>query len=453
MASFFLINSSKQISRSTEKETKTIKIVEALTQIRFVTVENILNHDERSYEQWQSIQNRLQSLLMPTSSRSPTEVQILDNISKQSQEVKAHFDRLVNNYNEIPADQDASTHKAFQDRLATQLLIKQQTQITEALKLSTIAGQEAAAVKQQADRLILAVILVMFMIIALNYFFITRSITKALGIVRKGAKEIVSGNFGYRIVTNKSNNEFGRLADAFNSMAASMQQTDKVKSEFMMIASHQLRMPLTAIKWSSEALLSMKPKLGEVKQKKYLEQIHESTDRMIKLIGSLLEVSKIDFGNLSTKSVPVQLDHVLEAVLGDFSTQIGTKKLVIDTLVDKNLRKILIDPSWGNAIFQNLISNAIKYSPDGNHIIIGIAQEPNSVLIKVTDYGCGIRKDEQEKVFTKLFRGKNARKLASEGSGLGLYITKAMVDRSGGSIWFESTENGGTTFYVKLPSK
>jgi signal transduction histidine kinase len=112
-----------------------------------------------------------------------------------------------------------------------------------------------------------------------------------------------------------------------------------------------------------------------------------------------------------------------------------------------------IDPNGLHIILQNLVSNAVKYSFKGKTVTIELQQQSQNALICVRDQGCGIPADQQRKIFTKLFRASNAAKIATDGTGLGLYVTKALIERAGGKIWFESQEGSGSTFYAIIPSK
>jgi signal transduction histidine kinase len=232
---------------------------------------------------------------------------------------------------------------------------------------------------------------------------------------------------------------------------AELLKLDKVKSEFIAIASHQLRTPLTSVKWSSEELLRNNKQLTENKQDQYLRQIHDSNERMIELVRELLDVSKVDLGNFSIKPEAVHITAVLEQVLVDVSAQIRAKQIVLNKKIQADLPVIMIDPNWARIILQNLLTNAIKYSKDKKAVTIEISRKSDTIQISVEDHGCGIPADEQDKVFTKFFRAHNAKRLVSDGSGLGLYIVKVMVEQIGGQVDFKSVEDKGATFYVTLP--
>ncbi len=226
---------------------------------------------------------------------------------------------------------------------------------------------------------------------------------------------------------------------------------DKSKTEFVSLASHQLRTPLSAIRWYSEMLIS--EKLGTVneQQKSYLTEIYNSDRHMIELVNSLLNVSRIDMGTFAIEPVPTDFREVAESVLKELFVKIQENDMHVSASYDDSIPKINADPKLVRIVFQNLLSNAIKYTKKGGDVSLSLTKDATNLQIKVTDNGVGIPEKVQEKIFTKLFRADNARLVESEGTGLGLYILKSIVEKGGGKIWFESVENKGTTFYLTMP--
>ncbi|MBI3671629.1 PAS domain-containing sensor histidine kinase [Candidatus Azambacteria bacterium] len=228
-------------------------------------------------------------------------------------------------------------------------------------------------------------------------------------------------------------------------------EIDKAKTEFVSLASHQLRTPLAIIKWYSELLLSGDAGKMTVKQKDYINEMHRGGVRMIGLVNALLNVSRIELGKLGITPEPANLSAMANSALLDFVPQIKDKKLKIKKLFEKGLSKVPVDLKLMRAIFQNLISNAVKYTPEKGEIKIGIKKENSEIVISVADTGYGIPKNQKDKIFSKLFRADNIMKKDVDGTGLGLYLVKAIVDEARGRIWFESEENKGTTFYISFP--
>jgi len=236
-------------------------------------------------------------------------------------------------------------------------------------------------------------------------------------------------------------------------IARAILRLDRLKTEFVSLASHQLRTPLTAMNWSSETLLSPKTS-GNLSptQKKYVETLHTGGQRMADMIGDLLSVSSLDLGTYKPEETDVDIGEILATVLKDEQTTIQQKDITLTTNIDQNVPILWLDKQLVTVVLQNLVSNSVKYTPAGGQVTIGISLKKGHALVSVTDTGIGIPADEQPQVFTKIFRAKNAKKFSfDEGTGLGLYIAKAMVHRLGGSIWFDSVENKGSSFFVKLP--
>jgi two-component system, sensor histidine kinase len=228
---------------------------------------------------------------------------------------------------------------------------------------------------------------------------------------------------------------------------------DRLKTEFVSLASHQLRTPLTAMNWSSEALLS--PRLSGTLnpiQKKYVRELYTGGQRMANLIRDLLSVSSLDLGTYKLEEIDVNIGEILDAILKDEQKVIKQKDITVNTTIDPQIPVLRLDKQLLTVVLQNLVSNSVKYTPKGGQVTIDISLRKNHVFITVADTGIGIPPDEQPQIFTKIFRARNAKDFSSnEGTGLGLYIAKAMAQRLGGSIQFDSVENKGSIFYVKLP--
>jgi signal transduction histidine kinase len=191
-------------------------------------------------------------------------------------------------------------------------------------------------------------------------------------------------------------------------------------------------------------------------QKAYLDEIYKGNQRMVELVNSLLNVSRLDLGTFGIVSKPIDIRSVIDDVVSEMKHLIELKKQKITVDYPVKLANIHADPKLMRVIMQNLISNAIKYTPEGGKIEIEVNYHHNSpktaYVIKVSDNGYGIPESQKSKIFTKLFRADNVRAMDTEGTGLGLYIVKSILDEAGGSISFDSIEKKGTTFKVTLPS-
>lgn len=226
---------------------------------------------------------------------------------------------------------------------------------------------------------------------------------------------------------------------------------DTAKDEFVSIASHQLRTPLTALKGYTGMLLDGDAGPINAKQHEYLMEIKNANDRMIKLITALLNVSRVDLDVFAVEPEQLSLKRTAESVLNELGKRVEEKKLRVETNFENDVPLINADLNIVRMIFQNLFSNAIKYTSAEGKININIKKDGPNIIISVADTGCGIPSNAQSKIFTKMFRADNARVKDPDGTGLGLYIIKSTLEKTGGKIWFESQENKGSTFYVTIP--
>ncbi|MDP3741404.1 MAG: HAMP domain-containing sensor histidine kinase [bacterium] len=229
---------------------------------------------------------------------------------------------------------------------------------------------------------------------------------------------------------------------------------ESIQSDFVSLASHQLRTPLSAIKWYTEMLLAQRQgKLAE-KQVQYLREIYRSNERAINLVNDLLDVSRIQEGQIHLELRSARVEDVIKEIMDNFGTLIKASQVSVDfEIVGGPLPKVEIDREKLKRVIVNLLSNSVKYTLAKGKIKITVEKNQHYIKISVKDSGIGIPKADQAKVFEKFFRSVNVIKHSPDGTGLGLFIARSLVNAMGGKIDFTSDEGRGTTFYVTLPLK
>jgi len=228
---------------------------------------------------------------------------------------------------------------------------------------------------------------------------------------------------------------------------------EKMKTEFVSLTAHQLRTPLSMVKWSISMLI--KGDFGKLaqKQNEVVKNIFQSNEKLISLVSDLLDVAHIEEGKYLYKTDTADIREIIALVINNCEDEIKTKKIKISFEKPDNFPQIILDAEKIKLVIQNFIENAIKYSPEKGKIIISLKNDEKHIELKVQDFGIGIPKSQQNKVFMEFFRGSNAVKQNTTGSGLGLFLSKNIIEAHGGKIWFESEENVGTNFYFSLPIK
>jgi signal transduction histidine kinase len=227
---------------------------------------------------------------------------------------------------------------------------------------------------------------------------------------------------------------------------------ERMKTEFVSIAAHQLRTPISAIKWTLRMVLDgdFGPVTNE--QKDFLEKTYQSNERMINLINDLLNVTRIEEGRYLYNITAVNLEDVVGKIAETYTEIVKHKHLTLKyQKPDKPLSQVKVDVEKISLVVSNLIENSIKYTPANGTIYVAISEDQGKIKVSVKDSGIGILKSQEERIFTKYFRGLNVVRMETEGTGLGLFISKNIVETHGGKIWFESEENNGTTFFFTLP--
>ncbi|OHA32196.1 MAG: hypothetical protein A2928_00910 [Candidatus Taylorbacteria bacterium RIFCSPLOWO2_01_FULL_45_15b] len=263
-------------------------------------------------------------------------------------------------------------------------------------------------------------------------------------------------------VAEKRKDELGMLSNFFNLLLDKVKEIEErnkmissLKSQFITVVAHQLRTPLSGIRWVHQMML--KGELGPISgdQRKYIERSSASTGQVLEVVSDLLNVSKIEEGNFGYEFKEMNIADLFGSLSAQFRLRIEKQQNIEVPVAFSNifLGQPIVrgDPSRLTIVLTNLIENAIRYSRPGGVVNVTLRGENGSVVIDVTDNGIGIPASEQERIFNKFYRATNALHYQSDGSGLGLYINRSIMEKHNGKIWFTSKEGMGTTFFISLP--
>ena len=257
-----------------------------------------------------------------------------------------------------------------------------------------------------------------------------------------------------RVATDKIIDSSGQLLGFVKIVHDRSREIELIRSktEFIAVASHQLRTPLTGVHWALESLAKQNL---EASQKELANTGLEASTKLLKIVNDLLDVSKIEEGRFGYQFENVNIISFIEEIIEgmkDFAKQFNVK-IYFQKSTEPSIA-LSIDPQKLSMVISNLVDNAIRYNMSNGEVTVAVERVKNQPYIKISvkDTGVGIPANDISKLFTKFFRAENATKFYPEGSGLGLYIVKNIVKRHGGQIWAESEINRGSTFYFTLPT-
>ena len=296
-----------------------------------------------------------------------------------------------------------------------------------------------------------SITMVCLVIIVLMSFLITKSITRPIDLLKSRTREIAKGNFlGTLQVTSPP--EIGELAAAINLMCARLQELDRMKADFFASMSHELRTPLTSIKEGTGLLLDGVGGETTEKQRKLLAILAEESNRLINVVNSLLDLSKMEAGMMTYDFESGNVDPLIRRALAEMAPLIEAKQITLESKVEAPLPPVRIDPERILQVLRNLLGNAVKFTPKGGQVSV-LAKPVNGKLeVSVKDSGPGIPAESLISIFEKFSQGSHKGSHTRQGTGLGLAIAKSIISSHGGRIWAESHLGQGSTFIFVLPS-
>ncbi|PJE58486.1 MAG: hypothetical protein COU81_00480 [Candidatus Portnoybacteria bacterium CG10_big_fil_rev_8_21_14_0_10_36_7] len=228
-----------------------------------------------------------------------------------------------------------------------------------------------------------------------------------------------------------------------------LMELNQMKTEFISIISHQLRTPLSATRWAVSTMLAG----GQTEEDKlsYLALLKENNDRMVRLLNDLLLVARIEQGRVDFKPQKFLMQDVAAQVVNNFKNYAKANNVNIVVEGGDENCLVMADPEYIKLVIQNLVDNSVRYIVKKGQVTVKTFLKRGNVVCAVKDTGVGIPLSDQNQIFQKFFRSKNVMRYQTEGTGLGLFIAKAIIEFSGGKMYFKSKENQGSIFYFTLP--
>lgn len=324
-----------------------------------------------------------------------------------------------------------------------------------------LSARTANSVDQQADNIFqivsgsIAALVLALLIAGIIALWLTRSISHPIVDLKRGMHAVAEGDLSYHLsIPPDRSDEFGQLARSFQGMTRQLTELDKLKAEFVSVASHELKTPINVmigyLQLLDEGVYgSLNPKQQEVHKTLALQ-----ANTLARLVKQLLDVSRFEAGGGRLEPRPVQLDDVLSELENAFHVLAVQREIHFSVERHDGLPdEVFWDLDRVNEVLGNLLSNAFKFTPHGGTVELAVEPVDDGVLMEVRDTGAGIPADQLPRIFEKFYQADNQRSARASGSGLGLAIAKQIVEAHGGTISCESTPGVGTTFSIMLPTR
>lgn len=318
-----------------------------------------------------------------------------------------------------------------------------------AVEVHSVIGAVLLPIQRQVNDISILLIVGTVLFVGVLYFVAQLFIGKPFKKIDAFVDEVEHGRFGARLDI-RAKDEVGQLGRELNRMAVGLQRLQELKNEFVFIASHELRSPISAIK-GYLALIQEKADFTPPDDvRKFLDNAAQANERLVQLVDDILDIARSDAGKLNISVSACDLSEDIASVVAEQKVLADAKKIVLAYARPEKPVRVFADDVRLKEVLVNLVSNAIKYSPEGAAVTISHQRKNGSVVTHVRDSGFGIPKKDQGHVFEKFFRADEGRIKGIAGTGLGLFITKQLVEKMNGKIWFSSTEGKGSTFSFSL---
>jgi signal transduction histidine kinase len=278
--------------------------------------------------------------------------------------------------------------------------------------------------------------------------FFRRTILQPLGTLEKGARRVGHGDFEHPLPRH-ADDEIGHLTGVFNEMRDNLRGLTRAREEFMSAAIHEIKTPVAVIKTSVQFLQQFPPEQREKRLPQMLARLDRQCNRLDRLVTDVLELTRLDMRKTELRRRPTDVVELVGRVVAEMENVSPRHRLVAGRM---DAIEAEIDPDRIEQVVFNLIDNAIKYSPFGGDVDVSVCREEETFVISVRDRGIGIATDKQERVFERFYRAHAGTRYEHAASlGVGLYLSREIAARHGGSMWFESEEGEGAMFHLRLP--
>lgn len=294
---------------------------------------------------------------------------------------------------------------------------------------------------------VLGTIFISIILVLLVASFIANLLVRPIRLLQEATNEIEKGNFD-RQVSITTNNELEELGDSFNGMALGLKRLEELKNEFVYIAAHELRSPVTAIKGYLELVFDGEAGTLTPEMEHLLSPVRKANDRLVNLVNDLLKVARSEAGKLEITLSPADIRKEVTAILEEIKPLADKRNMTILYTPQENLPLVAINTGSFKEVIMNFISNAVKYGNDNGTITVTHEINNGMVATAIADNGRGMSEEDQQHLFEKFFRAADVKKTSIEGTGLGLFITKELVEKMGGVLTVTSVLGIGTTFTV-----
>ena len=310
--------------------------------------------------------------------------------------------------------------------------------------------------QEASDRTILVITLLYFFVLSLAFAALVAAITtRRLAALHAGALRLASGDLGTRVEIQGAD-EVADLGRAFNRMSNDLdlafereRRMESERRELLAAVSHDLRTPVASIRAMSEAMIDGVV-TDEDSIRLYLGRIRHQTERLGSLIDDLFEIARIDSGNLELRLAPIPVGELVTDTVGALSVRAEEKGIDLTISCDDDLPSLALDGPRMQRVITNLVENAVRHTPPGGHVSVGVQRQNGHVEVAVEDTGEGISSDDQPHVFDRFFRGERSRSRDTGGAGLGLAIARGIVEAHRGSLLMQSEPGKGSRFVVRL---